>query len=88
MRGTTTATQVNPEADDDDGGLFDVKEQSQIAADVFLRIKRNVKLRRLMDMHTAASTRSTPRPSFVDRHTRPAQTPDDVGLTTEISVFA
>ncbi|RLN03472.1 hypothetical protein C2845_PM13G13600 [Panicum miliaceum] len=78
-RGTATAP-VKAEAGADGGALIkNVKVQSQIAEDVFFRIKRNVKLRRLMDI-----TRSTPAAvRFLDpggRHIRAAQTPDEVGL--------
>ncbi|KAG0540187.1 hypothetical protein BDA96_03G387200 [Sorghum bicolor] len=63
-RGEATKT-VKAEAGEDGGSdaLINVKVQSQTADDVFFRVKRDLKLRRLMDMYCAASTRSTPRPS-------------------------
>ncbi|RLN25336.1 small ubiquitin-related modifier 1-like [Panicum miliaceum] len=79
-RGTATATATAPvkvQAGGDGGALI---INSQIAENVFFGIKRNVKLRRLMDI------RSTPRPSCSwtpaagGRYIRAARTPDEVGL--------
>ncbi|XP_034594776.1 small ubiquitin-related modifier 1-like [Setaria viridis] len=69
VRGTATAAQVKTEAGEDDGGLINVK--------------RNVKLRRLMDMYCGKHSLDPKAVLFLDaegRHIRPAQTPDDVGL--------
>ncbi|CAL4946548.1 unnamed protein product [Urochloa decumbens] len=80
-RGTATS-QVKTEAGDD-GALINVKVQSQIAADVFFRIKRDVKLRRLMDLYCGKHSLDPQAVLFLDpcgRRIQPAQTPDDVGL--------
>ncbi|CAO2172097.1 unnamed protein product [Urochloa humidicola] len=80
-RGTPTA-QVKTEAGED-GALINVKVKSQIAADVFFRIKRDVKLRRLMDMYCGKHSLDPRAVMFLDSdgcNIRPAQTPDDVGL--------
>ncbi|WVZ68159.1 hypothetical protein U9M48_017132 [Paspalum notatum var. saurae] len=67
----------------DDGALINIKVQSQTAADVFFRIKRDVKLRRLMDMYCGRHSLSPKAVQFLDtegRQIRPAQMADEVGL--------
>ncbi|CAL4973088.1 unnamed protein product [Urochloa decumbens] len=79
-RGTATA-QVKTEAGD--GALINVKVTSQIAADVFFRIKRDVKLRRLMDLYCGKHSLDPSAVEFLDpdcRRIKPAQTPDDTWL--------
>ncbi|CAO2195282.1 unnamed protein product [Urochloa humidicola] len=70
-RGTA---QVKTEAGED-GALINVKVKSQIAADVFFRIKRDVKLRRLMDMYCGKHSLDPKAVLFLDpdgRNIRPA----------------
>ncbi|CAO1944397.1 unnamed protein product [Urochloa humidicola] len=78
----TATAQVKTETGED-GALINVKVKSQIAADVFFRIKRDVKLRRLMDMYCGKHSLDPKVVLFLDpdgHYIRPAQTPDDVGL--------
>ncbi|RLN24529.1 small ubiquitin-related modifier 1-like [Panicum miliaceum] len=80
-RGTATAP-VKSEAGAD-GSLINVKVQSQIAEDVFFRIKRNVELRRLIDMYCGKHSLDPKAVRLLDpsgRFIRTAQTPDEVGL--------
>ncbi|KAF8717035.1 hypothetical protein HU200_026145 [Digitaria exilis] len=65
------------------GGLINIKVQSQVAEDVFFRIKRDVKLRRLMDLYCGKHSLNPKAVKFLGpdgSHIRPMQTPNDVGL--------
>ncbi|KXG33713.1 small ubiquitin-related modifier 1 [Sorghum bicolor] len=83
-RGEATKT-VKAEAGEDGGSdaLINVKVQSQTADDVFFRVKRDLKLRRLMDMYCGKHSLHPKAVLFLDpvgRTIRPNQTPNEVGL--------
>ncbi|KAG2593010.1 small ubiquitin-related modifier 1-like [Panicum virgatum] len=81
-RGTATAP-VKTEAGGDGGALINIKVHSQFAEDVFFRVKRTVKLRRLIDMFCGKHSLDPKAVRFLDpggRHIRATQTPDEVGL--------
>ena len=80
--GKATKT-VKAEAGEDGGALINIKVHSQTADDVFFRIKRDVKLRRLMDMYYGKHSLHPKAVLFLDphgRYIRPNQTPDEVSL--------
>ncbi|OEL37224.1 hypothetical protein BAE44_0001758 [Dichanthelium oligosanthes] len=85
-RGTGTAPVVKVKAEagvDGGGAVINIKVKSQTSEDVFFRVKRNVKLRRLMDMYCGKHSLNPRAVKFLDpdgRHILPDQTPDDVGL--------
>ncbi|RCV28175.1 hypothetical protein SEVIR_5G389800v4 [Setaria viridis] len=89
-RGTGTTPTVKAEPGGD-GALILIKVQSQTAEDVFFRVKRNVKLRRLIDMYCGKHSLHPKAVKFVGpdgRYIRAEQTPEKVGLEDgdEISV--
>lgn len=74
---------MKAEAGEDGGALINIKVHSQTADDVFFRIKRDVKLRRLMDMYCGKHSLHPKAVLFLDpdgRPIRPNQEPDEVGL--------
>ncbi|CAO1942300.1 unnamed protein product [Urochloa humidicola] len=81
---TTTKVKAEPGGGGDGAaGLINIKVQSQSAAEVFFRIKSNVRLRRLMDMYCGKHSLDPKAVKFLGpdgRHIRPEQTPDEVGL--------
>ncbi|CAO2195283.1 unnamed protein product [Urochloa humidicola] len=86
VRSTGTTTKVKAEPGGGDGAgadLITIKVQSQNAADVIFRVKRNLKLRRLMDMYCGKQSLDPKVVKFFGpegRHIRREQTPDEVGL--------
>ncbi|CAO1946612.1 unnamed protein product [Urochloa humidicola] len=78
-----STTKVKAEPGGGAAGLINIKVQSQSAAEVFFRIKSNVRLRRLMDMYCGKHSLDPKAVKFLGpdgRHIRPEQTPDEVGL--------
>ncbi|CAN6301372.1 unnamed protein product [Urochloa humidicola] len=74
---------VKAEPGGGDGGLINIKVHSQTAADAFFRVKRDVKLRRLIDMYCGKHSLDPKTVKFLGpdgRHIRAEQTPDELGL--------
>ncbi|CAL4973087.1 unnamed protein product [Urochloa decumbens] len=80
--GTTAKVKAEP-GGGDSADLITIKVQSQNAGDVFFRVKRNLRLRRLMDMYCGKQSLDPKVVKFIGpegRHIRAEQTPDEVGL--------
>ncbi|CAL4953622.1 unnamed protein product [Urochloa decumbens] len=84
VRSTPTKVKAEPGGGGDGAAdLINIKVQSQTSAEVFFRIKRNVRLRRLMDMYCGKHSLDPKAVKFLGpdgRHIRGEQTPDEVGL--------